>query len=324
MEIYNLEKQDYVEIENIFSTTASISELYTRLYKLETEGNFGSEEYMKTLEYLKISLEVENKLYKQANLDSEKCRKWYKYIQFKELYTDHNFGIEAILEQDYKNSCAKRIIATLTTIAGEKDCVWNVSDGYFEGQQQVDIIKEIRNDIFSIFTTIIKPEKNENLKEQTKIDFIIAKYYTLFMFKTYEEQLLENDFKIPKIPTINSRFFADLTKIDPSIYKEMNQKYPFRLYNDQYEKTIYLNYNSLDEVSSAFLLRIKFMTAILIQVDTEIFNIIYFTILNELAKSNVIDNDVIANLIAKSIEEANDNKHKKRIIRLGNNKVYKK
>ena len=324
MENYNLEREDYIQIEKLFKTTSSISELYTRLYKLELDNKAFSDEYNKTLDYLRISVEVEKKIYEDANLDSSKCRKWYNYIQFRELYVDKNFGIEAVLQQDYRNPEAKRIIATLATIVGEKDHIWNVTDGYFEGIQQVDIIKEIRNDIFSIFETIIALDKNEKQDKQVRDDFLIAKYYTSFMFKTYEEHLLENDFKIPKVPTTNSRFFIDLTKFDPTIYKSLNQKYPFGLFNDQYKKVLYLNYDSLDEVSSSFLLRLKFMIAILIQIDNETFNMLNYTFFSELNHSTTIDTNIVEQLILHAFEEVRKERRNKKIIRLGNNKIYKK
>ena len=326
MKNYNLENRDYLQIEKIFSTTRSISELYRRLYKLELNGEVDSNEYEKTLDYLKIAVEVENKLYDEADLTADKCREWYNYIQFKELYIDKNLGIEGVLEQDYKNPAARRITATLATVKGEKEEIWNVTNGCFVGAQQVDVIKEIRNDIFFIFESLLKESQNEiSGTNELNFDFLIAKYYVPFTFKTFEEYLLEKDFKIPDIPVSSSRFFVDITKIDPRIYKTINQKYPLGFFNDQYEKVMYLDYNNLDEVSASTWLRLKFMTAILTQMDFEIFNIVYVNVFNELHKTNFVDDKVINNLILQCLEDAKIERQKKKTIRLGtNSKINKK
>ena len=65
-----LDIEDYKLIGDLINITSSIKSLHDKLFILESKGKKNSDEYNKILDYLKISIEVENKIYNQLNISN--------------------------------------------------------------------------------------------------------------------------------------------------------------------------------------------------------------------------------------------------------------
>ena len=242
---YKLEKNDYEQIESIIKTTKSIETLYKRMCELEINGSKNTEEFKKNFDYLTIALDVEENIYKNANLTSEKIQAWIKYIFEtkvpEEFYTDS----ESVVRQNYSNKTIRRILNILSTkhqsyfriseqISNDiflknimKLIGINNPNELFEKATQATIEMEsaFNKDYSNSVLHIIKELLNKKEYDNYKGNLISTKYYLSFIDKTIEEGLLFTEFDIPETLYFISSNKALAHKLDADKFKIFKKGY---------------------------------------------------------------------------------------------------
>ena len=96
MESFQLSKQDYANMSRIIAVTRAIGSLYKKMADLEAAGKQDIGEFEKLQEHLKLAIEVEEKVYQDANLDYLKCREMAQFLNKSDDVQDE------IVNQDYE------------------------------------------------------------------------------------------------------------------------------------------------------------------------------------------------------------------------------
>ena len=225
MDDYKLEKEDYIKFDRLLKVTKSIYSLYNKLYELEIEGKKDSEEYDKVLEYLNLSIEVENNIYKEFN-------NFFKTISLidniiKDLPKKYNFYTESIIKRDLDRNIVQRILITLINRAfTEEDCIYETfidNIGYYNElicgdldnlldksvEKTLKMFKAIEKDYFNIFLYFLNEVKESAYEETFNNALIKAKYDLSFLNRNIENDLINMRFELPDKIIMNSKFISE-------------------------------------------------------------------------------------------------------------------
>ena len=244
MEKYILNTSDFEFINSLIKTTSSIDTLYRKMCELEVNGEKDTEEYQQLLDYLNISLEVENKLYSDAKLNYSRCVAIVNFILNKKLPDKFLNDVESIMQQDYSNRILRRILNVLVHKILEdheslKEMLPNemIELMYQIGMPNPDKIvshaiyssielqKAFEKDSLNGFLNFLQEFIDNNDYKFYKKDLICTKYNTAFINKSVESEMISNKFEIPATFYINSRFVADITQTDLELYNLLKNLY---------------------------------------------------------------------------------------------------
>ncbi len=92
-----LTEKDKINLADLLKITQSIRVLYDRLYKLELSGKLQGKQVQTIIYYLKIALEVEDRVYKKLNLTYDKCIEIMKLLTAQKYVDDDIFYTENAL-----------------------------------------------------------------------------------------------------------------------------------------------------------------------------------------------------------------------------------
>lgn len=159
-----LTKEDYKIIEEIMKTTEIIDNLYQKLYELDNCGEKNNDEYLKTLEYLKMTIEeLENKQYNSLNISLTKGLKIvsYLYENFGQTIDTSNSILSGF---DFNNRVLERVIKTVLG-------------------HSLENLPEIQSALESVFKNLpidnneVAPIIKDSLSSGTQINIAIEKDY---------------------------------------------------------------------------------------------------------------------------------------------------
>ncbi len=244
MEISKLTKQDFEWLEGIIQTTSSIESLYKKLYDLEINGQKDTKEYTKLLDYLSIAVSVEDKIYKEANLDYSKCMALSDYIIGDRIPSGFVNDMESIMTQNYNNRVLRRILSILIhRMTSDYSSVREMLPSeviYFMRQSGVvnpeqHLLQAIRSNIavqeaferetiggFMIFLQeAINKRDYRNLQEY----LICSKYNMSFINKNIEMDMRIDRFEITGILYYDSWLVADLNQMDLNLCRLLREYY---------------------------------------------------------------------------------------------------
>lgn len=244
MDKYILNSSDFELINNLIKTTSSLDTLYKKMYELEINDKKQTEEYQKLLDYLNISLEVEDKLYSEANLSYSRCIAIVNFILNKKLPDKFLNDVESIMQQDYSNRVLRRILSVLVHKILEdyeniKEMLPNeiidlmhqigmpnpdkvVSHAIYSS---IELQKAFEKDTLNGFLVFLQEFIDGKDYRFYKNDLISAKYNTAFINKSIESEMVNNKFEIPETFYVNSRFVADITQTDLELYNLLKNLY---------------------------------------------------------------------------------------------------
>lgn len=294
MKNFNLNKTDLEQLEAILRNNKNIERLYKKLYTLEIEDKKETLEYTKLLDYLSIVIEVEDKLYKEANLTLEKALSWAKLL-FNCKPNNSFITIENIMKQNYDNLIISRIINKLLTIITQNNhellmCqnkeLTNIMtmlginvlkiDKKHTLCKSITMKNIIENNIYYTFLSILQEDIENPLQKTFKEKLIIAKYNTLLVNKNIEAYLLKNNFNIQINTYIDSESTSELLQINKQLYQIVKNTIACALANKQIYKLLEINdtdYNNIEKTTSSILRQCMMKAALIFLTKEEINNI---------------------------------------------------
>ncbi len=272
MQEYMLLKKDYEWLKKIINITTSIENLYKKLITLEINEKNNTEEYEKIINYLDIATEIEDKLYKEANLDFAKSNMIINYIISFKLPDEFKSDIENILEQNYDYNVLIRIINILVDIQlsdyktiknmelyelinlCEEFYINNIND--ISVYNNIELKKAFEKDIMNGFVNFLQDYIDEQNYNLYKEKLIKSKYNIVFINKNIEQYIKKNKFKIPKNFYTSSRFIADITQTNLEIYNSLKTFHGIKVSTKQISEIIEMNnidYSNVDKTIACIL-----------------------------------------------------------------------
>ena len=211
MDLFKLEKNDYDLIKCFIKRAEEIESIYTRLCSLEIHDKKDSNDYKNEIEELKQAIELEEKQYNFANLTYSKCIAIANYI-LNNLFSSYcSSNVESIIEREHYEGTTRRVISNLTQKMNylNKDIDNLIPKdiklllkclGIQEPQKifkKIDKEEEIQSvlddDYMNIFLTILEGYIKDKKCEEYKDILIQSKYYTVFINKNIENNIIDNN-----------------------------------------------------------------------------------------------------------------------------------
>lgn len=293
MEKYILQKDDFELVERMQEAASSVEMAYKGLYTLELSGQEDSKEYDSILEELKRAISVEEKIYESSDLSFSKCHTLINFIASFKAPSDFSMDNEGVILQDFDNMALRRVLNNLIykMFHDENnvkelipDAVMKALDflGIEDSEQQItssarnssELQKSIERDINNSFLFFIQECIDNRDFESIKDRLIQSKYYTSFINKTSEEDMLERRFNAGKDFYLYSRFVADVAKIDMMPYTIIRNHKSTDVLTSQISEMLDNNDEDLDEEENyiSFILRQCMARAALLNMDDENIN----------------------------------------------------
>lgn len=254
MENFNITKKDLEQIEAILRNNKNIERLYDKLYNLEIQGKKNTEEYTKLLEYISIVIEVEDKLYNEANLTPKKILSWINFLK---------------TTIDKSNAIVQRIINTLfRKITNNYNVLINLSNKELSNVLKISgirltdknpkkeeickciMLKEsIQKDSYYTFISFLEENINDPKQKMFSEYLTKSKYDAIFQNKNIETYALKNNLNIPIYPYIISPLIRDILNINPILYKNIKDSIGNKIVTNQIYKILEIKdeeYNNLN------------------------------------------------------------------------------
>ncbi|MDO4963824.1 MAG: hypothetical protein Q4E75_07010 [bacterium] len=105
-----MNEKDFKNIADILEVSKQINELYEKLYNLEINNMKDSSEYYNLLNYLKTSINIENKLYNNTCVGANKAKSWFDYILNNKVPENLLSNFESIILQKYDYNEYRRML----------------------------------------------------------------------------------------------------------------------------------------------------------------------------------------------------------------------
>lgn len=200
------------EINNFVNTTNAIAKLYDRLFKIEVEDNKNNESYIKTLNYLKIALEVEEKEYndffKKYNYNIPVDIYAYFVEKSTNYFEKSNHGIEKL-----ELNIFERIISQLDNCTTRYNCfdTENISKKKIE---QIKFNIPLSYYINRLYLQFSEENKNFIMFKKSNEYFSKLKYLSSFTDANIEILLVNNFFDLSKIDYLDFNSILPFSKGD--------------------------------------------------------------------------------------------------------------
>ncbi len=338
--MYELTISDFEEIESLVKTISSIDNLYNRLYDLEVNNQKETEEYQRLLKELISEVNNEEKQYNEYNLDFDKCTAWLNYLSGSELSNISMTDFESIVNQNYSDRIIRRITKVLikkiisdyqkikemlpeeiTSIINELDFPNKdeiISQSIYSSTE-VQLTIEI--DILMAYLTFLEDYLNKN--EPYRLDLISSKYNAAFINKDIEKTMISNNFNIPSELYINSKFVADLTKMNPLAYDLTIGHHATKVATNQIVQIIEINDTDykIPKRAVTSILRQCMMRAAFLFMDNEsisgVNSIFHEVIESEIYLSKCPNNTITESAVINCFKSIKRDRNKLRILSFG-------
>lgn len=340
MKNFNLDTTDLEQIEAILRNNKNIDRLYTKLCNLDIEDKKNTEEYTKLLEYISIVIEVEDKLYKEANLTIEKALSWAKFLFA--IKRKNSFTIrEDILRQEYDNRIISRILNNLfNIITKDHNILLNLPINELTNIMTMLGIKVskidkknaickcitikniIENDIYYTFLSFMQRNIEDPKQKMFRENLITAKYNTSFINKEIESYLLTNNFNISTNTYISSDIVSELLLINKELYKRIKDTIGQSIVGNQIYELLEISdveYSDITKASSSILRQNLMKAAFIFISDEKISDVNYefHEYIEDKEYQTIHPSHTISeNLIKNSFKDIKKNKSKTQILSL--------
>ncbi|MBQ9072130.1 MAG: hypothetical protein IJY25_03125 [Bacilli bacterium] len=280
MKTYYLSGDDVNKINRLLETAKAVEKLYNKLYILEINGQKETDEYKKQMEFLNISIDLENRLYKKYNFSIEKQSILIKYLVNFKYHKNYIDNEACIINQDYANIHVRRVINKLTnelskTKAGIKEIYFEevelMENDMKESINNIRVLKELQRDIFSSYLLFLQEYILNEQYKCYKNEFIKSKYNLSFVYEKIEKIMLNNNFDINKELYLGSKLVSDILKIDLQVYNYMKDDYSSSFLKDivfEFIEFKDLDYNDKNKSVSA-MLRMCYIRSCLLMVSEQ-------------------------------------------------------
>ena len=244
MDEYVLVDQDYELISRLQKVSKSIESLYNKLYALEIEDKKDSEDYLTLLDYLKMSIDVENSIYRHANLDCSKCMALIEYLR-EDMAIEFDDEFESVINPENISRVFGRIFSRLTHVilldyryvkdkmpkqlrefleknaeSPEARQMYNLT--YYIGE----LHESFESDLFCGFMELLQESIDEEDNLEMKNRLIKMKYNLSYLNEQTESDMINNIFTVvPENFIFNSLFNAEMVNFDLEVYNFLKDDY---------------------------------------------------------------------------------------------------
>lgn len=225
-----LDKKTMQIFERILNVSNSINKLYKNLYDLELDGKKDSDLYKRNMEYLKLSIEVEEEIYEKIIYNQEKVELLSMYIDEKyNLYDCNSYFDYVYFNQDERGIL--RVSETLYDVLDNAD--YSFDNLYEDEDYEVlysSYFSKLNNMLNKEMIMNYLKENEQQIKftneEKDQKDLLTGfKYNASFINKQLEMQLINNDFNIENLYDIDARNNASSLKISYHDYLSVRKLY---------------------------------------------------------------------------------------------------
>lgn len=245
-------KKVYNKLNNLIQQFYNKENLYFKLLDLECFNEYGSEEYLKTLDYIDMVNEYIDELTTSNNEkfdDLLDFLDYLKYHRFEIPYANDTDSI--ILESDDKiyrrlfNVYFEKGLEIILKAGKKHSDTYIIFKTNYETTFKNQTIKEIiEEDINRNFLTILQDVIEDQNNEDVRYELLNAKYNLIYLNPKLEQELLNNKFKIGYTIPQSSEFYLNLLGVKTSnlfiklevlknIRRELNEI--LNLKNDDYD-----------------------------------------------------------------------------------------
>lgn len=243
--IYMNEK-DFKNIADILEVSKQINELYEKLYNLEINNMKDSSEYYNLLNYLKTTINIENKLYNNTCVGANKAKSWFDYILNNKVPENLLSNFESIILQKYDYNEYRRMLnfldkkyeteekTTIQNLPIELSKMFDKLKKEFDDRIDISYVDlysilyfELNKDIIKTYISILKIYINQEKNKNVKNKLIKSIYDIAFISKNLEQDIIENKFELFNPLYITSGFVSDINNIsrhEYNIFKKNNIK----------------------------------------------------------------------------------------------------
>lgn len=325
MNNYNIEKKDLEQIEALLRNNKNIERLYNKLYTLELEGKKNTEEYTKLLDYLSIVIEVEDNIYKKANLSLEKTLSWLKFL--KQIKNPNNTIVMRInnhlfssILHNYNNiiNISNIEIPNLLLMSGIKLISKDIDK---ENICKCIIIKEtIQKDILYIFTSYLQNVIEDPRQQIFKENILKTKYQIIFLYKDIETFAIKNNLNLPTNPFIAVNLVQEILHIDPNLVKETKESLCSKIALNEIYELLEINDSDYSDIykSSQAIKRENMIKAVLNLISDEKISDINYTFHEYIEDKEYTlvhpNSNVSENIIINSFKNIKKNKIKIQVL----------
>ena len=197
-----LEKEDYLVLESLIKTSESIEEIYHHLFRLELIDQKDSLEYQKYFDYLKIAIEVENRIYEENDFNTSKCSAFLGVLNdtFKGRF---HTAFDSISIKDFKNASLYRVYNVINNRIYEND---DIDDEEIdENPYSTFIINMLEKE-----TCLLLLSKIASDKKLSQTNIIRIKYYLSFVNNKLENELIDSVFNVSNSVFVHSYLYANI------------------------------------------------------------------------------------------------------------------
>lgn len=295
MEKYKLQNEDYELIQELTKIDTIIELIYKKLYELEINNKKDSNDFKNYLNSLKNIIKVENKIYKDANLNHIRSFALANYILDYKLPVHFLNDIESLMTQDYSNKVLRRIMNILyhnivfdNKMYKEKfpsellELMKNIGISDIDSivnesiHSNIELRKAFEKDTLNGYLVFLQEYINNEYYKAFKINFTHNKYITSFVYKNVENNMISDNFNIQDTFYINSRLIADLTNINLKLYEELKNDYGLEECTSQISKLINIKdseYNDRKNIITSLLRECYIRSTFLLLNDETILDI---------------------------------------------------
>lgn len=257
MELYMLSPRDL----NLYSTMNEIAECINNYYRtlsdLEYRGLKDSEEYKRTIESLRKTIERENDLYNSSNVTSKLCKAFIALAMKTKIPKKFPTNIESIVTLDEKLISCRRVLTKLQLklLEDTDEMVNMMPSGIkevmgFLGENDINAV--LRNsipssikihaalelDMLDLFLSYISESITAKSFESFKESLIRTKYMTSFIEPNIESALLQKQFSIDSEVWINSKIVSDVNRLPDDVFNAFRNILGIETANSQLDKLL--------------------------------------------------------------------------------------
>ncbi len=241
--MYN-EAQYDIFIDKLLKVIESIESVYDRLYELEISGQENTEQYLDYVNCLREYVKLENKIYCEANLSLDEATEIANYIIEEKLPSDFTNDTDSITDQNYENKRLRRIVSHLVHMimyhyqnVGKMisdDLIDTLTKSSIKNPEQlvsesiissIELQSTLENDNNNSFLYFLQRTIDKTNDSNIKNQLITNKYYSIFINKTLESQLLGDNFTMPSTLKLNVDSIAHLDNMDPNFFLTTKEAY---------------------------------------------------------------------------------------------------
>jgi hypothetical protein len=214
---YKLKSRDIERLKSLMITTSSVYTLYRKLGELEAKGKRKSLEYQRTISYLKMATDLENKEYKYY-FSSRRMIKGCLSFLFADLGVVSISSIDDILSINNYDLILKRIITvldqndsldeedieyiddfinnnhTISTSLEDDDEEETIEAEFFSPVDTDEISDWLDKQMVYVYLILLDRCIRSTKDHEVKKNLIKAKYNLLFVCKWLEPELIYKDF----------------------------------------------------------------------------------------------------------------------------------